>query len=173
MFARFILAYFGAWKANAEFSLNGMTPTYATDADVLMGGTGGLGGALGFWNAAHQTGATVTLTPKDNNKGFTDVITYPSPCAGTFENEWWYVSMLLNDGNVDSVSVNTGPKMNYTLASSSSGMSTAKKVAIGAAGAVGSVALVGTVGAVGLAAYQGLPWHHYLSELGASVLGRR
>jgi hypothetical protein len=186
-FARFVLAYFGAWKANAEFSLNGITPTYGSDANVLMGAAG-LGGALGFWNSAHTPGVTRVVTPRagNNTKAISNVFPWPNKCAGTFETEWWYVSMLLNDANVNSITVNTGAPRTFGTAPTASNlapMSGSRKLALGAAGAVGSVALVGGAGAVGAALYQGLPWSHYLvkastgaiqgaSDLWASILRR-
>lgn len=110
-FARFILAYFAAWKANAEFALNGLTPKYGGDEKLLNH-------VIGLWNNSHKPGATRTLTPRNNDiqSYQDDIISYPQACGGTFvpggtQNEWWYASMLLNKLGVASLTVNTGPKI--------------------------------------------------------------
>jgi hypothetical protein len=110
MFARFILAYFGAWKANAEFALNGDQPTYGDDSGVLSH-------VLTFWNNSHQPGATNVITPRNNDVQSykNNVIVYPAACQGTFANEWWYVSMLINELNVASITVNTGPRIVFPI----------------------------------------------------------
>jgi hypothetical protein len=88
--ARFILAYFAAWKANQEYALNGLTPK-ADDGNVLLV-------LLQFWQKAHPSTTTTTITPfnSDVHANTNSVISPTSPCAGTFSNEGWYVSMLLN-----------------------------------------------------------------------------
>ena len=154
MFARFIMAYFGAWQANAEFFLNGANPQYGTDAAVLKH-------LIGFWNNTHAPGAGKALSPRDNDQQSfkDDIIAWPQSCAGTFDNEWWYVSMLLpalgvNQGQ--SVTINTGPKIvvpntvgsggsaGSGAAATASGAGTALLVTAGiAAAAAGGVYLYG------------------------------
>jgi hypothetical protein len=106
-FARFIMSYFGAWKANQEFYLNGQTPNYSSDAVVLTS-------LLSLWNAAHAPGATKVLkpwNPSDTNAAKDSVITWPNSCAGNLGNEAWYIAMLLSSMGDQSITINTGAKV--------------------------------------------------------------
>ena len=138
--ARFIMAYFGAWKANAEYALNGLQPKYADDAAVLVH-------LYALWQSAHQPGATRTITPRNNDiQAYeNDVIVYPQPCGGSFSTEYWYISMLLNKaGAAGGLTINTGPKLNFgnvgTPGPGSSSSSTTSKLAYGVAAAAALIA---------------------------------
>jgi hypothetical protein len=108
-FAKFILAYFGAWKANQEPLLNGQKPTYVSDGVILQN-------LLSFWNASHSPGATKVLQPWGPSSGAAnaatkDVITYPNACQGWLGNEAWYISMVLGSIGDQPITINTGPKI--------------------------------------------------------------
>ena len=150
-FARFIMAYFGAWQANAEFFLNGTNPNYASDRALLDH-------ILNFWNDTHTPGQTRTLTARntDQQSYQDDVIKFkfPSACAGGLvpggvQNEWWYVSMLLNALGTPSITIYTGPKISVpnvlapAPSSASAGSSTPLIVGGLLAAAAGGVYLYG------------------------------
>jgi hypothetical protein len=88
--AKFTMAYFGAWKVNQEYALNGIPSKAADDGDVLVH-------IVNLWSVARKPGATRTLTARNSSDSSyqTDVIQYPQPCAGSFSTEWWYIEMLL------------------------------------------------------------------------------
>ena len=89
VFAKFILAYFAAWKANQEYAINGIAPK-ADDGDVLLH-------LVNLWSKARKPGATRSIVSRGtaNNAYQTDVITYPSSCQGGLTNEYWYIAMML------------------------------------------------------------------------------
>jgi len=163
MFARFILAYFGAWKANAEYQLNGQASTngWANDAALLTH-------VLKIWNNTHLPGSgKYNLSARNNDKSLppTDVVTYPNPCTGNLSDEWWYVTMLLNNASIPTeyggpnLVPNTGAKITPALASPPTS-STLGSVALGTAVATG-------VAAGSLAVYARVTRQSYTSVLKA------
>ncbi len=176
MLASFVHAYFGAWKANQEYALNGLAP----QDDALV-----LGQVQKFWNDAHPVEGALTLTPRspDPNAYKTDVTPYPAACTGTFGNENWYVTMLLGHAAQDYQKiplVNGSMVLNVPYTDSGvigpgfaglgqtptafppapppKPLSAGSKVAIGVVLAAG----VAASAAVGAAVVQGLPWDHYV-----------
>lgn len=107
-FAQLQLAYFGAWKANAEYLLNGLQPR--TDAAVLER-------IVQFWNDAHAPGTPYIVSPPSNQSSPGDAMKPSmSPCSGSPPAS--YMSLLIpelrssNSPVLDpngNLPINTGP----------------------------------------------------------------
>ena len=127
----FLYVYYQAWRANAEFSINGYKP--ADDYALLTSVTQA-------WNKIHAGTSTYTFQP----------VAPPSSraCLNLYPGLRSHYPNLLIDGDVDGVdkppvTINLGPRAltSSSLAGSSSGLSTGAKVAIGAGVAAGGAAL--------------------------------
>ncbi len=111
MLARFIVGYFAAWKANAEYALNGIQPKFSVPGDVL-GEWGTLQHYVTQWNRAHSPGQGFTFVGRGSSSATADnQIMYPNACQGTLTTEWWFIQMLIQVyGGGAPIRINTGPK---------------------------------------------------------------
>lgn len=155
-------AFFAAWKANQELSLNGLT---AQDDSIMFLHL------LSVWNAAHKLGAAKLLTQKDSRATLTSGLqpSYPIPCGqgqpkyyetlitdclqtvGTANSNYFqsspgsstaqqYQGLILHGGDVHSVPVTTPV---FTSVAPPA-VSTSTRLAI-ATGATAAVAVAGAV----------------------------
>ena len=128
----FLYVYYQAWRANAEFAINGYTPI----AEYQL-----LTTVAGAWNKVHSSSSTMVLSGINPPASRSPLNLYP----------WLqghYPNLLIQGGYVDNqdkapITINLGPRIatSSSLAGSSSGLSTGAKVAIGAGVAAGGAAL--------------------------------
>lgn len=171
--AQFQQAFFSAWKANKEYALNGLAPQ--SDAQVFLH-------TLRLWNASHDGSTTVVLP----NAGFSPSDDRSSPlfqgaCPGSSAPYFSYLveealpaaesGLVSPDGST--LVLNSGASKQALLMasgatgglkSSSTGMSTAGKVAVGA-----SLAGVAVVSGIGIYAST----HHLAYNAAAKLLWRK
>jgi hypothetical protein len=89
-FAKFVQAFYAAWKANAEYAINGLAPQ--SDAAVLAQ-------TIKFWNDAHPSAgaADYAINPKNTAQDAyqTDVASPGTSCSGDLGSHYYYLQMLL------------------------------------------------------------------------------
>lgn len=140
--SRFYASFFAAWKLNAAYALNGLTPQ--PDANVMLQ-------ALRFWNRAHARSIGPIVTLQLTEAILPAGVALLSPSTACSSSVTPYPDMLVTsvlgqsqstdswvsaDGK--SILINAGPFLQSpgSLTVAASGMSAGKKVAIGAGLAV-------------------------------------
>jgi len=144
-FARFIMAYFAAWKANQEYAFNGLRPP-SDDGTVLAQ-------VAKFWNDAHESAGAgdYTIAPRNTNQDAyqTDPVTPTATCEGNLTDEYYYVQMLLPYVTAQLPNPPTDSNGNLTIHTGARKSGAIAAGAHGAAAPAGSSSSAGTVVLVG------------------------